>query len=490
MKIAGAKKIGDDPLSLAALYRAGLGTKWHNKTEAAARLTSLGLRIHRNQIQQALAVSAFPREVLSLFRDVGLVHQTVRELVRAKNSIGMADLVSRAAIVDPAGKSRTEILAHLCGSRCQTDFRPTYKSESPLALHARYLEGLRLGTWATMREAAERMDIAHSRLVAASAVADLPLEITSVLPSDSLTFEVGRAIADLVAIRGVEAIRKQAVVARRLDPLVSPQRLLARLMGIEASQFLAKVKRAPQSRGRPGGLFVELHLDASDPDSESRLETLVGLLNVEFARRSATAGRVAQVSQRKAVPQQDRRQQYLAEQQHRLNRPVPLSRLSLPPHLSGSEGSNRSAAMLSVGICDDRSALEHWLSKFENATTRDRYQREVERLLLWAIIAKRKPLSSIDADDADEYINRFAANPQPRSIWVGKGQRSREDPSWRPFRGPLSDESRRRTLLTLRGCFDDLVAQDYLIANPFQGIDWKGIRQKNTYTEFGETSGE
>jgi hypothetical protein len=123
-----------------------------------------------------------------------------------------------------------------------------------------------------------------------------------------------------------------------------------------------------------------------------------------------------------------------------------------------------------VGVHDDRSALEHWLSDYQNPTTRNRYQNEVERLLLWAIIAKGKPLSSIDVIDADEYINQFAVDPQPRSVWIMKGRRSRNEPTWRPFRGPLSYESRRKALETVRKCFDDLVSYQYLAANPFETV--------------------
>lgn len=91
--------------------------------------------------------------------------------------------------------------------------------------------------------------------------------------------------------------------------------------------------------------------------------------------------------------------------------------------------------------------------------------------MLWAIIAKRKPLSSIDVADANEYINEFAVDPRPRSVWVMKGQRSRDVPTWRPFRGPLSYESRRKALERLRKCFDDLVSLEYLVANPFQTVE-------------------
>ncbi len=470
LNIGGTNNVGDDPLALAALYRAGLNLKWQNQTDAARQLTSVGLRVRRAQIQQALAVSAFPREILALFSHVGIVHETARLLVRARNEKGVAELVRRAGLIDPAGKSRTEILAHLSGTDRAIDFRDTYKKDSPLALYGRYVEGLRLNTWTTMREASEVMGIAHSRLVSAAAVAELPGDLTSVLPATCLTFEMGRALADLIAVRGVEAVRKEALAVKRLGRQLSPQGLLARLMGLDDSQFLAKVRRAPERNGRPGGIFVELHLNASDVDNKSRLETLVACLNVEFGKRLATANNATSDADSIVVPREDPLRPYLAEQTQRLNRPIHLSRLSAPPHLSGATGSNRSAGKSPLGVHDDRSALEHWLSAYENPATKSRYQNEVERLMLWAIIAKGKPLSSIDVADANEYINKFAVDPRPRSVWVMKGQGSRDVPTWRPFRGPLSDESRRKALETLRKCFADLVSLEYLVANPFQTV--------------------
>ncbi|WP_425126318.1 hypothetical protein [Burkholderia gladioli] len=70
------------------------------------------------------------------------------------------------------------------------------------------------------------------------------------------------------------------------------------------------------------------------------------------------------------------------------------------------------------------------------------YRREAERLLLWAIVAKRKPLSSLNTPEAAEYLEQFLVDPQPAERWIGSNWAERFDPAWRPFIGPLSPRSR------------------------------------------------
>ncbi|CAG9236244.1 hypothetical protein BGLA2_700115 [Burkholderia gladioli] len=93
-----------------------------------------------------------------------------------------------------------------------------------------------------------------------------------------------------------------------------------------------------------------------------------------------------------------------------------------------------------------------------------------ERLLLCAIVAKGKPLSSLNTMDAADYLERFLADPQPAERWIGRGRVERFDPAWRPFAGPLAARSRdtARRILTAMGAW--LVCQQYLRVNPFDGL--------------------
>ncbi|WP_036057727.1 tyrosine-type recombinase/integrase, partial [Burkholderia gladioli] len=120
----------------------------------------------------------------------------------------------------------------------------------------------------------------------------------------------------------------------------------------------------------------------------------------------------------------------------------------------------------------DLQAVRAWIAirGARSEATRRAYRREAERLLLWAIVAKRKPLSSLNTLDAAEYLEQFLADPQPAERWIGRSWAERFDPAWRPFVGPLSPRSRdtARRILTAMGAW--LVRQQYLRVNPFDGL--------------------
>ncbi|ONO52744.1 integrase [Burkholderia cenocepacia] len=149
---------------------------------------------------------------------------------------------------------------------------------------------------------------------------------------------------------------------------------------------------------------------------------------------------------------------------------VPLERFLLPPELDGSRGAHRNLVKNNSRANNDREAIEFWLADYENPHTRQRYRTEAERLLLWAIFVKRKALSSLDTDDARDYINGFLIDPQPASQWVMTGTAHRGDLGWRPFRGPLSVKSRHDALSALKKFFGELVDAQYLDHNAFAKV--------------------
>ncbi len=82
--------------------------------------------------------------------------------------------------------------------------------------------------------------------------------------------------------------------------------------------------------------------------------------------------------------------------------------------------------------------------------TRRTYRREAELWLPWTIVAKRKPLSSLNTLDAAEYLKQFLADPQPAVRWIGRNQIERF-----PRPGGRSSASSRRVAATrreARGC--------------------------------------
>lgn len=149
---------------------------------------------------------------------------------------------------------------------------------------------------------------------------------------------------------------------------------------------------------------------------------------------------------------------------------VPLERFLLPPELDGSHATHRNLVKNHSRAHNDREAIDFWLADYENPHTRQRYRTEAERLLLWAIFVKRKALSSLDTDDARDYINGFLPDPQPASQWVMTGTAPGDSLEWRPFRGPLSLKSRQDALSALKKFFGEVVDAQYLDHNAFAKV--------------------
>jgi integrase/recombinase XerD len=99
--------------------------------------------------------------------------------------------------------------------------------------------------------------------------------------------------------------------------------------------------------------------------------------------------------------------------------------------------------------------------------TFDAYRKEAERLLLWCVLQRAKPLSSLTHEDWLAY-QAFLGNPLPRDRWVSEQSRRhpRNDPRWRPFAGALSASSQRQAGIILTSMFAWLVSAGYLAGNP------------------------
>ena len=118
--------------------------------------------------------------------------------------------------------------------------------------------------------------------------------------------------------------------------------------------------------------------------------------------------------------------------------------------------------------------MQAWLSLHESPATQLKYRKEVERLMLWAIVERGCALSSLAQEDAVAY-RAFLRRPTPRSRWVGP-PRPRSSPEWRPFAGELSPRSAAHTLSVLSAMFRWLIEQRYVLANPFAGIKVRGVK--------------
>lgn len=184
---------------------------------------------------------------------------------------------------------------------------------------------------------------------------------------------------------------------------------------------------------------------------------------------------------------------------------VPLDKLIVPPGLDGTDGSNRSPqALCTLAAENDIQAVTAWIASccrppaiqvaeaaatgrtpgtVDPATARQgraapdaqlshtqrAYLKEAERLVLWAVVKRHKPLSSLDSADCQQYL-AFIAQPQPAAEWCGPRSRQKWSPLWRPFEGPLSDSAQHYSVRVLKSLFQFLVRHRYLESNPWQAI--------------------
>lgn len=152
---------------------------------------------------------------------------------------------------------------------------------------------------------------------------------------------------------------------------------------------------------------------------------------------------------------------------------VPWEQLRLPNEVDGSQGQFRAPRETCVLTADnDYEAIQAWLSLHESPATQRSYRKEAERLILWAIVERGRPLSSLTTEDAIAYRS-FLRRPTPRERWVGPA-RPRTSVEWRPFTDGLSARSIAYALSVLGAMFRWLIQQRYVLANPFAGVKVRG----------------
>ncbi|MDN7893338.1 MULTISPECIES: site-specific integrase [Burkholderia] len=147
---------------------------------------------------------------------------------------------------------------------------------------------------------------------------------------------------------------------------------------------------------------------------------------------------------------------------------VPLERLAVPHPLSGAAGTNRTAVFPYIQAPHDLAAVRAYLSRYagQDATQRA-YRRELERLLLWAIVERGVALSSMQVEDCEAY-KAFLATP---SAAFSGPTVSRASGRWRPFGpGGLSLDSQLYAVRAIRAAFEWLVKVRYLAGNPWAAV--------------------
>ncbi|MEQ1741574.1 MAG: tyrosine-type recombinase/integrase [Candidatus Nitrotoga sp.] len=160
---------------------------------------------------------------------------------------------------------------------------------------------------------------------------------------------------------------------------------------------------------------------------------------------------------------------------------VPLESFIVPSDLDGRSGSNRHPGAPRIDASDDYRAVFAWLAtKSGNPNTQRAYQKEAERILLWAILERGKAMSDLTVEDCAAYrdwlsmIGRTETDNWPFRIaqaeWIGAKKVERHKQAWKPFDGALSASSVRHALTIIGNLFEWLVRVQYCSFNPWSAV--------------------
>ena len=160
---------------------------------------------------------------------------------------------------------------------------------------------------------------------------------------------------------------------------------------------------------------------------------------------------------------------------------VPLESFIVPCDLDGRSDSNRYPGVPRIDAPDDYRAVFAWLAtKSGNPNTQRAYQKEAERILLWAILERGKAMSDLTVEDCASYrdwlsmIGRTEPGNWPFRIaqaeWIGAKKVERHKQAWKPFDGALSASSVRHALTIIGNLFEWLVRVQYCSFNPWSAV--------------------
>ena len=153
----------------------------------------------------------------------------------------------------------------------------------------------------------------------------------------------------------------------------------------------------------------------------------------------------------------------------------PLEKFLVPAAFDGSAGAFRAPKARCLLSADtDYEAVHAWLSTKrptadgKPSNTHRGYRKEAERLMLWAILVRRKPLSSLSVEDAGAYLDFLG---DPPASWCGQRHSQRWSPLWRPLEGPLKPAAQAHAVTVLRILYSWLTTQGYVVGNPFAAVN-------------------
>ena len=119
-----------------------------------------------------------------------------------------------------------------------------------------------------------------------------------------------------------------------------------------------------------------------------------------------------------------------------------------------------------LDVDSDGQAVQSWIQARAGSLATVRvYQREAHRLLLWLQYERGgATLAQMGVPDCGAFM-AFLQNIPPR--WISRVRAAPGTPGWAPFRGPLSHQSCRQSIIIVASLFAWLQSAQYLTANPW-----------------------
>ncbi|KGM38694.1 hypothetical protein JY96_21195 [Aquabacterium sp. NJ1] len=325
------------------------------------------------------------------------------------------------------------------------------------------------------REAAREAEEAHAADRDRGQATDKAVRGTEGLPAASTAAQKDQDQAERRRSRALRLVARQRELLREIEPLavVAAHRsdrlglwlddVTAHRMERSGLLLLGELLDRISNQDR-GGLWYR-HLPAIGATKASRIEAYVATLIPPSTRRSPSL--------------QERIGQLLSADEAGANSvqvgitSAAQLRLLLPSTLDGSCGINRATpSTAGTRATNDLAAIQAWIQArvgtpgedgFTSQTARA-YRLEAERLLLWCLIERRKPLSSLDSEDCAAYKAFLADVPEE---WISRRRAARHQPGWAPFAGKLTRTSQQHALTIVCAMFRWLVEARYLASNPW-----------------------
>ena len=140
------------------------------------------------------------------------------------------------------------------------------------------------------------------------------------------------------------------------------------------------------------------------------------------------------------------------------------------PYITGAKGANRNQRCKRRWL-NDYEALRAYFKESvrDKENTIRRYVAELGKVFLWAALEKKRAVSSLDAEDLQEFMGFLMFPPKswvgPRSHSIRKGGQG-----WKPLAKPASNNSVAGVLNVLQGFYSFLLVNKYIKENPLDSF--------------------